>query len=144
MRESIFSLAEARKSPEMREVGRDMIRGGEGFVPIPASLTGKKSWLYYAPLPSTGWSLGVVFPDDELFADAQRLMQRTVAIAVLGLVFLAAGDYRHLPEDHQATAGPGPEDRGHRPRRFQRHGTGNGGQGDRPSGPLLQPHGPGT
>ncbi|MCX5889498.1 MAG: cache domain-containing protein [Deltaproteobacteria bacterium] len=89
MRESMFSLAEARKSPEMREVGRDMIRGGEGFVPIPASLTGKKSWFYYAPLPSTGWSLGVVFPDDELFADAQRLVQRTVAIAILGLVFLA-------------------------------------------------------
>ncbi len=64
MRESIFSLAEARNDPKMREVGRDMIQGGEGFVPIPASLTGKKSWLYYAPLPSTGWSLGVVFPDD--------------------------------------------------------------------------------
>ena len=89
MRESIFSLAEARGDPKMREVGRDMIRGGEGFVPIPASLTGRKSWLYYAPLPSTGWSLGVVFPDDELFADAARLMQRTVAIVGLGLAFLA-------------------------------------------------------
>ena len=66
-----------------------MLRGGEGFVPIPESLTGKKSWLYYAPLPATGWSLGVVFPDDELFADAGRLMQRTVAIAVLGLAILA-------------------------------------------------------
>ena len=31
MRESIFSLAEARNDPKMREVGRDMIRGGEGF-----------------------------------------------------------------------------------------------------------------
>ncbi|MFI5330523.1 MAG: adenylate/guanylate cyclase domain-containing protein [Desulfobaccales bacterium] len=89
MRESIFSIAEARGDPKMREVGRDMIRGGEGFVPIPASLTGRKSWLYYAPLPSTGWSLGVVFPDDELFADAARLMQRTVAIVGLGLAFLA-------------------------------------------------------
>ena len=36
MRESIFSIAEARGDPQMREVGRDMIRGGEGFVPIPA------------------------------------------------------------------------------------------------------------
>ena len=89
MRESIFSLAEARGDSKMREVGRDMVRGGEGFVPIPDSLTGRKSWLYYAPLPSTGWSLGVVFPDDELFADATRLMQRTVAIVGLGLVFLA-------------------------------------------------------
>jgi class 3 adenylate cyclase/HAMP domain-containing protein len=89
MRDSIFSLAEARNDPRIRQVGRDMIHGGEGFVPIPASLTGRKSWLYYTPLPSTGWSLGVVFPDEELFADARSLMQRTVAIAVLGLALLA-------------------------------------------------------
>ena len=55
--------------PRLRQVGRDMIRGGEGLVPIQDFTSGKKSWLYYAPLPSTGWSLGVVFPDDELFAE---------------------------------------------------------------------------
>ncbi len=90
MRESIFGLAEARNDPRMREVGRDMIRGGEGFVPIPESLTGKRSWLYYAPLPATGWSLGVVFPEAELFANAGRLMRRSAAVAVLGLGILAA------------------------------------------------------
>ena len=89
MRESMFSLAEASYNPTLREVGREMIRGGEGFVPIYSEVLGKKSWLYYAPLPSTGWSLGVIIPEDELFADAQRLMQRTVGIAVLGLILLA-------------------------------------------------------
>ncbi len=89
MRESIFGLAEARNDPKMREVGRNMIHGGEGFMPIPESLTGKRSWLYYAPLPSTGWSLGVVFPETELFADAQRLLRRSAAVAVLGLGILA-------------------------------------------------------
>ena len=90
MRESIFGLAEAKKDPRIREVGREMIRGGEGFVPIPASLTGKRSWLYYAPVPGTGWSLGVVFPEAELFADAGRLMRRSAAVAVLSLIILAA------------------------------------------------------
>ena len=108
MRESIFSLAEARGDPKMREVGREMIRGGEGFVPIPASLTGRKSWLYYAPLPSTGWSLGVVFPDDELFADAARLMQRTVAIVGLGLAFLALVIIVISRRITRPSAGPGP------------------------------------
>jgi class 3 adenylate cyclase/HAMP domain-containing protein len=74
----------------MREVGRDMIHGGEGFVPIPGSLTGKRSWLYYAPVPDTGWSLGVIFPEAELFADAGRLLRRSAAVAVLGLGILAA------------------------------------------------------
>ena len=90
MRESIFSLAEARNDPRIREVGRDMIRGGEGFVPIPRSLIGKRSWLYYAPVPDTGWSLGVIFPEAELFADAHRLLRRSAAVAVLGLGILAA------------------------------------------------------
>ena len=90
MRESIFGLAEAKNDPRIREVGREMIRGGEGFVPIPASLTGKRSWLYYAPVPNTGWSLGVVFPEAELFADAGRLMRRSAAVAVLSLIILAA------------------------------------------------------
>lgn len=90
MRESIFGLAEAKKDPRIREVGREIIRGGEGFVPIPASLTGKRSWLYYAPVPGTGWSLGVVFPEAELFADAGRLMRRSAAVAVLSLIILAA------------------------------------------------------
>jgi sigma-B regulation protein RsbU (phosphoserine phosphatase) len=88
MRESIFSLAEARNDPGLRAVGREMIKGGEGFVPIYSKVIDKQSWLYYAPLASTGWSLGVIFPEDELFADANRLMQRTVAIAVLGLAIL--------------------------------------------------------
>jgi len=90
MRESIFGLAEARNDPRMREVGRDMIRGGEGFMPIPESLTGKRSWLYYARVPDTGWSLGVIFPEAELFADAHRLLRRSAAVAVLGLGILAA------------------------------------------------------
>ncbi|MGO9622612.1 MAG: adenylate/guanylate cyclase domain-containing protein [Desulfobaccales bacterium] len=90
MRESIFGLAEARNDPKMREVGRDMIRGGEGFMPIPESLTGKRSWLYYAPVPATGWSLGVIFPEAELFADAGRLLRRSAVVGVLGLGILAA------------------------------------------------------
>jgi sigma-B regulation protein RsbU (phosphoserine phosphatase) len=62
-----------------------MIRGGEGFAPIRSSFTGRESWLCYTPLQSTGWSLGVVFPDDELFADARALMRQTLVIALLGL-----------------------------------------------------------
>ncbi|HEY9074650.1 MAG TPA: adenylate/guanylate cyclase domain-containing protein [Desulfobaccales bacterium] len=90
MRESIFSLAEARNDPSLRQLGRKMIRGGEGFEAIYSPVLGKKSWLYYAPLKSTGWSLGLVIPEGELFADATHLLQRTLAIAVLGLIFLGA------------------------------------------------------
>jgi class 3 adenylate cyclase/HAMP domain-containing protein len=89
MRESIFSIAEARHDPSLRRLGRDMVRGGSGFVALTDFYTGKKSRLFYAPVPSTGWSLGVVIPDNELFAQVNSLSQKIFGIILLGLIFLA-------------------------------------------------------
>ncbi|MEJ2672375.1 MAG: adenylate/guanylate cyclase domain-containing protein, partial [Deltaproteobacteria bacterium] len=87
MRESIFSLAEARHDPYL--LGRAMLRGKSGFVPLTDFYSGQKSWLFYAPLPSTGWSLGVVIPEGELFAQVHSLSQKIFGILLLGLGFLA-------------------------------------------------------
>ena len=89
MHESIFSVAEAHHDARLREIGRDMVRGGEGFVPVWSYIKDQKCWLYYAPVPSTGWSLGVIFPEQELFADLQGLARRTVFILIAGLGLLA-------------------------------------------------------
>src|SRR5262245_2733283 len=40
MRESIFSVAEEKNRPDLREVGREMLHEGSGFVDIGVSLTG--------------------------------------------------------------------------------------------------------
>jgi sigma-B regulation protein RsbU (phosphoserine phosphatase) len=66
------------------------VQGKEGFVHGTDFATGKQAWLYYAPVPSSGWSLGVVFPEDELFAEVVGLLRRNVLIALVGLIFLAA------------------------------------------------------
>ncbi len=89
MRESIFSVAEARRDERLRKIGQAMVQGREGFVPVDDFFSGKKSWLYYASVPSSGWSLGVIFPEAELFASAYHLSQRTGAIVLLGLAFLS-------------------------------------------------------
>lgn len=88
MRESIFTFAEAAGDIALRNIGREMIRGGEGFVSLPEYFTGKKAWMYYASLPSAGWSIGVVIPEDELFADVRRLNRIVLAIGIAGLAFL--------------------------------------------------------
>jgi sigma-B regulation protein RsbU (phosphoserine phosphatase) len=88
MRESIFSIAEARGDPRLRQIGRDMIRGGEGIVSLQDFFSGKPSFMYYAPLPGTGWTLAVVFPEDELYAEVHSLSRRTILIGVLGLILL--------------------------------------------------------
>ncbi|HPL63129.1 MAG TPA: SpoIIE family protein phosphatase [Syntrophales bacterium] len=88
MRESIFSLAENAGDTELREIGRKMISGAEGFVSLPEYFTGKKAWMYYAPLPSAGWSIGVVIPGDELFADVRNLSWIVLVIGIGGFAFL--------------------------------------------------------
>ncbi|MDY0186829.1 MAG: SpoIIE family protein phosphatase [Syntrophus sp. (in: bacteria)] len=88
LRESVFSIAEALDSPELRRIGRHMTRGGEGFVSITRNYASQKIWMYYAPLPSLGWSMGIVFPEEILFAEIQRLNRVKLAIGAAGLSVL--------------------------------------------------------
>ena len=88
MRESIFSLAEQANSPELRAVGQAMTRGGEGFARLPDFLLGQPAWLAYAPMPATGWSMGVIVPEAELFADLNHLGSKVAAIGAAGFVLL--------------------------------------------------------
>ena len=46
--------------------------------------------MYYAPIPSTGWTLAIVFPESELFADLGIFTVVVACISFLGLVLLAA------------------------------------------------------
>ncbi|HOI75963.1 MAG TPA: SpoIIE family protein phosphatase [Syntrophales bacterium] len=88
LRESIFSIAEEKGDAALRDVGRRMVRGESGFMQAPGSFTPETSWLYYAPLPSTGWSIGVVIPERELFSGVHRLTLVVTAIAGIGLTAL--------------------------------------------------------
>ncbi len=87
MNETIFSVAEAGGDLRLRELGRSMIHGESGFVPI-TNVFGKKCWMAYAPLPSNGWSLGVAFPQDELMADITRLNQTVLVLSLAGFLIL--------------------------------------------------------
>ena len=94
MNETIFSLAEARRDPGLRAIGRDMIAGRSGFVPSPCIPGDQSCWLAYAPIPANGWALGALLPQAELTADVDRL-NRTAAIvagagALLLLLFVVA------------------------------------------------------
>ncbi len=83
-RESIFSLADETGNPQWREIGRKMVRGGEGFVRVRSPNTGLISWLYYAPV-SSGWSMGILFPEEVILADLRAMNRVTVWIGAVGL-----------------------------------------------------------
>ncbi|RJP28514.1 MAG: HAMP domain-containing protein [Candidatus Omnitrophota bacterium] len=88
MRESIFSIAEAVNNLKIRKIGHDMVEGKEGFVPYFSSYLNKQSWMYYAGLPVTHWSVGVVFPEDEFLADIRAMNHRVLAIGITGFILL--------------------------------------------------------
>jgi sigma-B regulation protein RsbU (phosphoserine phosphatase) len=88
MNETIFSVAEAKGDTDLRKLGREMIKGKSGFVPFRSMVTGEKCWMVYAPLSSSGWSLGVLFPQDELMADISRLNQTVLFISLAGFLVI--------------------------------------------------------
>ncbi|MFA6584581.1 MAG: SpoIIE family protein phosphatase [Elusimicrobiaceae bacterium] len=87
MNETIFSLAEKLKSPELRETGKKMIKGETGFTFLEKGL-GKKYWVYYAPVPANGWSIALFFPQDELMAGVAKLSRDSWLLALLGISLL--------------------------------------------------------
>ncbi len=96
MNESIFSVAAAREDPRLREIGQRMTGQGldgqkSGFVTFDG-LSGLQpsgpSYLAYAPIPSTGWSLGIVYADSEVDAAVIRLNRLSWAVDLVGLAAL--------------------------------------------------------
>ena len=91
MKGTIFDLARKRGDPQLGELGRRMVAGESGFAPFPVQAAGKTSWVYYAPIPSSGWSLAVIFPEEELAEDIISLHRMVIVLGCLGLalIFLA-------------------------------------------------------
>ncbi|MDA2919827.1 SpoIIE family protein phosphatase [Desulfobacterota bacterium AH_259_B03_O07] len=88
MNETLFSLAEAREDQELREIGRRMISRESDFVPLNGIISNKKFLMFFAPLSTSGWSVGVLFPQDELMSDITRLNRNVFLIGIAGLLIL--------------------------------------------------------
>jgi sigma-B regulation protein RsbU (phosphoserine phosphatase) len=91
MNETIFGLAEERGDAKLREIGMKMIRGESGFVPFRSRDNEKRYWVYYTPIRSSGWSLAILFPRNELVADINRLTWIVAILGIFGLSFLSIG-----------------------------------------------------
>ena len=92
--ETIFTRAEEFHDQQLRSIGQDMIHGGSRFVRVKSLHAGKDGFLMYAPLPSTGWSLAVFFPRDEMLARVHRQAMNTTFLEIT----------RRYKEDRQSAA----------------------------------------
>lgn len=90
MRESIFSLSEKFSIPELRDMGLKMIKGETGFANFSFRnlKTGKESRTFYAPVKLNGWSVGIIYPEEELMADIYSLNKVIAVLGGAGLILL--------------------------------------------------------
>ena len=88
MNHTIFSLADEFKKPGLHKLGKSMIAGETNFISKKHLFTGEDAWLFYAPLPSNGWSLGVIFPQKELLAGINKLQMELRVFAAGGMALL--------------------------------------------------------
>ncbi len=89
MNETIFSVAEKRGDTHLRDIGRKMIRGESGFVPFKSIVRGRPCWMYYTSVPSSGWSIGVIYPKNELIEDIIHLNRTVIFLGITGILLLS-------------------------------------------------------
>lgn len=88
MGDTILQIAENKKDARLGEIAQNMVSGKTGFVPYTSMVTEKSGWLAYSPIPSTKWSLGVVFSGEELMAKVLQLTKDLLFIGLLGFALL--------------------------------------------------------
>ena len=88
MNQTIFGLADKFNQPGLHKLGQSMINGETNLISKKHLFTGEDAWLFYAPLPSNGWSLGVIFPKEELLAGVNKLQLELRAFAAIGMGLL--------------------------------------------------------
>jgi sigma-B regulation protein RsbU (phosphoserine phosphatase) len=86
LNETIFAWAKGNVALE--KIGEEMISGKSGFVPVKGVLAGQECWIAYAPLSTTRWSLGVIFPQDEVMADVIQLHHLVWFLGSMGILFV--------------------------------------------------------
>lgn len=89
MNETIFTAAEALGLPQLREVGRRMLAGETGVVELQGLPITGDSFVYFTPLEGQSWSIGVVFPKEDMLADVARLNREVATLGGVGFVILA-------------------------------------------------------
>ncbi len=67
-----------------------MMGGEEGFQNTREPLRGRNAWVAFAPIQAGGFSLAIVYPENEVLAGAFDLQQEQLALGVIGLAALFA------------------------------------------------------
>ena len=84
--ETLYTQGLENPDPSMLRLGHAMQGMEEGFQRI--KVDGKRCYVFYTPLESIGWSMGLVCPWREVFGSFNYLRRMAGLIAVMGLLLM--------------------------------------------------------
>ena len=94
--QTVFTQMKNGADPSVLEAANAMVNGETGYKYI--KLNGLDSYVFYKPYEQTvvpdramdklGWSVGVIYPEDDIFGEYNLLFYDVLAIAIAGLLLL--------------------------------------------------------
>lgn len=95
-KEKLYARSEHGSDASVKTAVDAMMAGEEGHQKV--KIKGKDCYVFFKPfkrnvvqgryLEDLGWSVGVVYPEDDIFGDYNRLLSYVLVIAVVGLILL--------------------------------------------------------
>lgn len=85
----VYNIFDEVKSPGTINLLNRMTRGESGIAPMDiADPKNGKQWISYASVPSNGWSLGIIFKENELYQNIHITSMKLIAIGISGFIIL--------------------------------------------------------
>lgn len=94
LHETVFTQVEKGSPPSVREAAEAMLAGKTGYKRF--QLNGRNSYVFYKPftrykvpgrsMEKLGWSVGVVYPEDDIFGEYNKLLYYVLGIAIISLL----------------------------------------------------------
>ena len=86
MTHSIFTDAEELSIPELTDLGEAMGRQEKGKRVL--IMDGQRYFVFFEPIPTTGWSIAIFCPESDIYGGYQRLQRKTLLSLLAGLLLV--------------------------------------------------------
>jgi len=84
--QTIYTETLDHPDPDRTALGKAMQAGEEGMKPL--KVNGKDCYVFYKPLATTGWSVGIVCPESDILSGYRKLRGAALVIVFLGLIIM--------------------------------------------------------
>ena len=87
---TVFEMPEIQQDEVLNSAAERMTRGERGMIDSVNLITGQASWLFFEPIPASGWSVGVTRIKDELPVLGATIRREVIWVSILMILALHA------------------------------------------------------